>query len=97
MAERTPLARLVDDGLLREGAAGLEPTSRWEGAMARAALRLQACGAPLLDLRMPIATALVELYRDLADAELAALVEAILPYERRALAPLLGPDAADPR
>jgi hypothetical protein len=93
MPELTPVARLLDDGLLRQGALGLEPSARWTGAMARAALRLHTGGAPFEDLRLPIATALLELYPRLDDTAIAALVEAMLPFERRALAPLLGEHA----
>ena len=50
--------------------------------MARAALRLYHAGDPGHDLRVPIASALVEIYQtEVADEELAAMVEAMLPIE----------------
>jgi hypothetical protein len=83
-----PLARLARDGLVQEAAAGPETTARWKAAMARAALRLHERGAPWGDLRLPVAAALVELYGDLPDAEVAALVDAVMPIAARGLEPL---------
>jgi hypothetical protein len=55
--------------------------------MARAAVRLMQAGEKNPDLRVPIAHALVEVYElDYPDAELAALVDAILPSELAGLA-----------
>jgi hypothetical protein len=90
MPEPSPLARLFGDGLLTRDDAAARTTARWQGAMARAALRLQVERAPWGDLRLPIAMALVELYGSLPDEELASYVEAVLPIEERELAPLLG-------
>jgi len=53
--------------------------------MARAALRLYRSDAPWQDLRLPIAAALLDTCGNLADDELAALVEAMLPIEQREL------------
>jgi hypothetical protein len=89
MPEGDPLARLAADGLLQDGGPdGPRPTPRWRAAMARSALRLQRSGAPWRDLRLPIASALVELYPDLEDEEIARAVEAMLPIARRGLGPL---------
>jgi len=91
---RTPepeeLGRLIDDGLvvLREGRA--RTTARWQATVARAAMSLQRAGAPWLDLRLPIAAALMEHYPAMADTELARLVEAMLPVEEAELAPVFG-------
>jgi hypothetical protein len=88
MPEQDPLARLAADGLVRPAAGGPATTARWKGAMARAALRLKERGAPWRDLRLPIAAALLELYPDLGDEEIARAVEAMLPIERGGLGPL---------
>ena len=53
--------------------------------MARAALGLYGRDAPWQDLRLPIATALLDTYDSLSDVELADLVEAMLPIEQREL------------
>lgn len=71
---------LVADGVLRDAGRRLEPTRRWQAAMARAALRLLVQGAPDRDLRLPIAVALAELLPSCSDAELADRVEAMLPF-----------------
>ena len=74
--------RLVSDGLLRSDRAGLHSTRRWQGAMARAALRLVRAGIDGDDLRLPIAAALVELYGDtLDDASIIDAMAIILPVE----------------
>jgi len=58
--------------------------------MARAALRLYSEGDPGHDLRVPIATARLEIYESsVPDEELAALVEAMVPIEGKSLG--LGP------
>ena len=84
------LSRLVADGLvvLREGRA--RTTARWQATVARAAMSLQRAGAPWLDLKLPIAAALLEHYPAMPDAELAKLVEAMLPVEEAELAPVFG-------
>jgi hypothetical protein len=81
-----PLQRVEQDGLaVREGGV-LRTTRKWQRAMARAALHLYEGGDPGADLRVPIASALLELYGDrVEDEELAALVETMLPIELRAL------------
>jgi hypothetical protein len=64
--------------------------------MARAALGLQRVAAPWKDLRLPIAAALVELYPDATDGELAALVEVMLPVEEEELAAAWGAASTAP-
>ena len=87
------LRRLEEDGLAARIDGVLRTTRRWQRAMARAALHLYEGGDPGDDLRVPIASALLELYRDRVEDEgLAALVEAMLPIELRAL----GLDRMDP-
>ncbi len=85
MPEGDLLARLEADGLVRTDEHGIHTTARWQGAMARAALGLYRAGAPWRDLRLPIAAALVELYGDLPNEEIARYVEALLPVEAAAL------------
>ena len=94
-----PLETLLSDDLVRRDGDRLRTTPRWQGAMARAALRLQRGGAPWLDLRLPIAAALVERYPSASDAELAGLVEAMLPVEEEELAAVFGAtgEAPEPR
>jgi len=83
-----PLARLQADGLVRIEGSRHRTTRRWQGAMARAALRLLHAGETADDLRVPIVSALLELYgNDLTDLELARLVEAMAPIEAAELAP----------
>ncbi|BDG02126.1 hypothetical protein [Anaeromyxobacter oryzae] len=98
MPDLDPLARLEADGLVHTGPGGPRTTRRWQGAMARAAVRLYQAGAPWRDLRLPVAAALLEVYGDASDDELAGLVEAILPLEE--VAPgrpaLADPPTADP-
>lgn len=75
-------ARLIADGLVRTDGDRRVATRRWHGAMARAAMRLLASGDEGADLRVPIVTALLEIYgADLADEELADMVEVLLPIE----------------
>jgi hypothetical protein len=87
MPETGALARLASDGLVEPGVDGPRTTRRWQGAMARAALRLMAAGAPWRDLRLPIASALAELYPEASDEELAEAIEALLPLEARGAPP----------
>lgn len=83
------LPRLEADGLLRLEEGRYRTTRRFQAAMARAALCLYHAGEGSADLRLPIAHALVELYGDaLGDADVAELVEAMLPIERAELAPI---------
>jgi len=80
--------QLQRDGLIEERQGQWRTTPRWMGAMSRAALSLLATNEPGDDLRVPIALALVDVYgADTSDAELAALVEAMLPIEQRELSP----------
>jgi hypothetical protein len=90
MPDSSALRRLIDDGYLRPGAERLRTTARWQAAMARAAGSLQRAGAPWTDLRLPIAAALAERYGELADDQVADLVEAMLPVEAAELEPLAG-------
>ena len=83
MDDTSPLARLEADGLVRRTPEGARTTARWQGAMARAALRLYEAGAPWRDLRLPIAAALLDLRPGLTDDQLAELVEAMWPIEER--------------
>ena len=80
------IRRIEEDGLAARVDGVLRTTRKWQGAMARAALDLYEGGDPGEDLRVPIASALLELYGDrVEDEELAGLVEAMLPIELRAL------------
>ena len=79
------LARLQTDGLITPDGGSLHTTKRWQGAMARAALRLYAARDPGQDLRVPVVHAMLEFYPEAPDEELAALVEAMLPVELAAL------------
>jgi hypothetical protein len=80
-----PAERLLEDGLIRREGERSRTTPRWQAAMARAALGLQQAQAPWRDLRLPIAAALLERYPDATDAEVAALVEVMLPIEEAEL------------
>jgi hypothetical protein len=91
MPELEALNRLVEDGYLRREDGRLRTTPRWQAAMARSAIALQAAGAPWNDLRLPIAGALAEHYASLTDNELADLVEVMLPVEEAELEPLRAP------
>lgn len=77
---------LRSDGLIRREGDRDRTTARWQAAMARAALRLQRSGARWQDLRIPVASALLERYPGASDEVLAALVEAMLPVEEAELA-----------
>jgi hypothetical protein len=85
MQQTDTLARLEADGLLRSTPDGTRTTARFQAAMARAAARLYREEAPWQDLRLPIATALLEVCHGLADDELADRVEALLSIEQREL------------
>jgi hypothetical protein len=87
MPERDLRSRLIADGLLRQADADLRTTRRWQGAMARAALRLVQIGTDGDDLRVPIAAALIEIYGDTLDDEAVAdAIAIILPIELAELA-----------
>ena len=88
MHERAPepsadaMAVLETCGLVFREGATLRPTRRFRGAMARAAVRLMACGDSGHDLRVPIAAALVDvLGEEVTDAEIARYVVAMLPIQ----------------
>ncbi len=83
---RDPVDLLRADGLIRRDGQRNRTTARWQAAMARAALRLQRSGAAWQDLRLPIASALLERYPEMTDDELARLIEAMLPIEDAELA-----------
>ncbi len=87
---------LRSDGLIRRDADRDRTTARWQAAMARAALRLQRSGARWQDLRIPVASALLERYPAATDEDLAALVEAMLPVEEAELAAAWGEAPAQP-
>ena len=93
MPEDALLRRLEADGIVRFEPSGRPRTTRkWQSAMARAAFHLYGAGDDGLDLRVPVALAAVELYGpDLPDAEVAVLVEAILPIEEGELHPPRSP------
>jgi len=76
-------ARLEGLGLIARTGEGWKTTRRWQGAMARAALRLLADGMQEGALSIPVAMALVELLGpSQPDEEMVELVEAMLPIER---------------
>ncbi len=84
MPDPALLARLEADGLVLVEGGAARTSRRFQAALARAASRLQAAGAPF-DLRLPIAAALLELDGALDDEEIARRVEALLPIEAAAL------------
>jgi len=89
--------RLIADGLLAvESGVRTYTTARAKAALARAALLLQRAGAPWRDLRLPLAAVLAERYPELPDAELADLVEVMLPVVTAELPPLFGERSAAP-
>lgn len=82
------LASLERDGLLRRESDRYRTTRKWQSAMIRAAGKLYAAGDPGEDMRVPIATALVEIYGEtLPDDALVQYVEALLPVEDAELHP----------
>ncbi len=87
---------LLRDGLIDRAGDRARTTARWQAAMARAALRLQRSGAPWRDLRLPIASALLERYPEATDAELAAMIELMLPVEEAELAAAWGGSPPQP-
>ena len=77
------VARLEQGGLVHREQGVVTTTRRWQGAMARAALRLVAEGEPREDLRIPVVMALVDVYgAEIDDEDLLAMVEVLLPLER---------------
>jgi len=94
LAVTRALQRLEDDGLVwRSHAVPSAPprtTRRLQAALARAAFQLYGRGEEdaSFDLRVPIATALLELYGDaVSDEELVGLVDALVPIEAAELDP----------
>jgi hypothetical protein len=86
------LSRLERDNVVQRQGTHWRTTRRWQGAMSRAALRLMSDDEDLMDLRAPIAVALLEIYRDITDDELLRLVHVLAPIEAgeigaRAVAP----------
>jgi hypothetical protein len=77
---------MISDGLVRRDGADLRTTRRWQAAMMRAAARLVELERDGGDLRLPIAAALVEIYRELGDDEIVEAIAAILPIELAELA-----------
>jgi len=68
------------DGLVRRGREGVRTTRRWQTAMARAVVRLQENSGD--DLRVPIASALLDVYgAAMADDSLLEAIRAMLPIE----------------
>jgi hypothetical protein len=86
------LRRLIDDGLVRivDGGAP-RTTARFQAAMARAAFRLfraEGPGGDDFDLRVPLASALLEIYGATAsDEEISTFLAALLPIEAAELDP----------
>lgn len=86
------LRRLWADGLVRRSDGRWRTTRRLQGAMARAALCLETTEpAPpdeAVDLRRPLALALIAFYgQDASDELLADMIEVLLPIEARELDP----------
>src|SRR5690348_15134314 len=80
--------RLEADGLVEWRQGHRRTTRKLQSAMARAAARLLSSTGDGEDVRVPIACALFELYGEqLSDAQLAQLVEALLPIELAELDP----------
>lgn len=73
------LQRLAADGFAEASSGGVRLTRRWHAALARAAFRGLAEGSDLVDIRAPIAAALIEAYGDQDETVLAVGVGAILP------------------
>jgi hypothetical protein len=82
------LAQLEADGLVRRVGNHYRTTRRWQGAMARAAMRLAQQGEELVDLRVPMAHALIDIYgHDVPDEALGNLLASIAPIELVELGP----------
>lgn len=78
--------QLIELNVVRSDGGSLRTTRRFQAAMARAAARLARANEARFDLRIPIATALLELHATRAaeaptDDALARLVEVVLPIE----------------
>jgi len=84
------LVRLKADGLLAVRDGRVRTTRRWQSAMARAASRLFEAGDAGEDLRVPIASALLELYGDsLGEDEVVGMLAVMMPIEHQELRPKL--------
>lgn len=83
------LERLERDGLVeRAQDGGYATTSRWQAALRRSLARLVAQGEQDGDIRVPVALALVEFYKDQAtDEELAERVLVLAELESKSLRP----------
>jgi hypothetical protein len=79
---------LVRVGLVCQHEGRWRTTRRWHGAMMRAARRLMDAGDPGDDLRVPMASAFVELFGDeLSDDDIVRLMHEMLPLELLEAAP----------
>ncbi|MBI2395376.1 MAG: hypothetical protein HYV09_37750 [Deltaproteobacteria bacterium] len=85
MSREALIAQLEADGLLHRVDGRLRTTRRWQGAMMRAALRLNGLNEGSdegADLRVPVAAALVEVYGvDTSDDTLVELIAILTPLE----------------
>jgi len=89
------LVRLKADELLAVRDGRVRTTRRWQSAMARAASRLFAAGDAGEDLRVPVASALLELYGDsVGEEEIVGMLAVILPIEQDELRPKLSGSSA---
>jgi hypothetical protein len=79
--------RLENDDIIRCVGGVHRTTRRWQGAMARAVLRVSKQGGDCEDIRVPIASALVEIYAGAPDEELVELVDTLLRIEAAELDP----------
>jgi len=90
--------QLVADRVLRRVGGELRTARRWQAAMMRAAVRLQAAGDPGTDLRVPVAAAVLELYDGLLpEPSIVDAVDLLTAIESRELSPRrmdgrIGPD-----
>ena len=81
------LALLEAKGLLRRDGVRWRTTRRWQAAMMRAAASLVAAPQAPEDLRVPVASALVDLFQDLPARDIATLVMVLAPIEAAELLP----------
>ena len=84
MREADPalVATLERAELVRRDGDALQVTRRWQGAMMRAAARLQAIGDESDDLRVPVVSALLEVLGDgVGDEELAGMAAVMARIE----------------
>jgi hypothetical protein len=95
MPDEAAVAELVAAGLLERGDDGPRTSRRWQAAMARAATRLHAAGAPWMDLRLPVVSALLELV-EADDETLVRYTAVMLSVESAELTRGAREPAADP-